>query len=128
MANLIHHHYIYQANVSRNIFDHQKTEKSLETFLYDLVKEIKMKILIYPIVKYNKKNDAWTGFVGIITSHIAFHYWVKEHYIQMDIYSCKKFNIKKAKVFLDSFWQSSNIKSLFINREVGKKFVIKEIN
>lgn len=118
---LVHHHYIYQANVRKDLGE--DSEDILREFLLDLVKEINMTILIDPVFKYSH-NNAWTGLIGIVTSHISFHYWVDEGYIQLDVYSCKEFDIQKTRVFLDKFWQSTNVKSLFINREVGKDFEI----
>jgi S-adenosylmethionine/arginine decarboxylase-like enzyme len=119
--NLVHHHYIYQANVRKDLGN--KSEHILKEFLYNLVSEINMEVLINPILKYSH-NDAWTGLIGIVTSHISFHYWVIDGYLQLDIYSCKEFDIKKTRYFLDSFWQSTNVKSLFINRENNKDFEV----
>ncbi len=122
---LVHHHYIYQANVRQDLGS--QSEAVLRQFLYDLVKEIDMEVLIDPVFKYSH-NNAWTGLIGIVTSHISFHYWEDEGYIQLDIYSCKEFDVIKTREYLDDFWQSSNVKSLFINREVGKDFEVQKID
>lgn len=76
--------------------------------------------------KFNH-NDAWTGLIGIVTSHISFHYWTIEQYVQLDIYSCKEFDLEKTKAFLDNFWNASDQKILFINREAGQDFVVNKI-
>lgn len=123
---LIHHHLIYQANVGRIDLGENAGEK-LEKFLKDLVKEIDMQILIEPTTKFSK-NLAWTGLIGIITSHMSFHYWTVEQYVQLDIYSCKAFDVNKAKEFLDTFWQASEQKILFINRQPGEEFEIARID
>lgn len=124
--DLVHHHLIYQAKVGRNDLQ-GNAEEILKNFLYDLVKEIGMQVLINPVLKFSH-NFAWTGLVGIVSSHISFHYWTVEKYLQLDIYSCKEFDIKKVKNFLDKFWVASEQKILFINRESGEDFVINEIN
>ncbi len=122
---LIHHHLIYQAKVGRIDLGENAGEK-LEKFLRDLVREIDMQILIEPTTKFSK-NLAWTGLIGIITSHMSFHYWTIEQYVQLDIYSCKKFDIHKAQKFLDKFWKASEQKILFINRQPGEDFKVTKV-
>ena len=124
MEKLVHHHFIYQAKVGRRDLG-ENAESLLKEFLYNLVKEIEMEVLIDPVFKFSH-NNAWTGLIGIVTSHISFHYWTIEQYVQLDIYSCKGFDLKKTKTFLDIFWQANDQKILFINREQGKEFVIEE--
>ncbi|MBS3122213.1 hypothetical protein J4434_05010 [Candidatus Woesearchaeota archaeon] len=97
---IVHHHLIYQAHVGNNELG-TDSEKVLEQFLYDLLKEIEMKCLIQAQLKLSHQK-AWTGIVGIITSH-------------------------KAIKFLNDFWKASDVRALFIDREVGKKFKIEEL-
>lgn len=125
MKKLVHHHFIYQAAVNRVDLG-SDAEVLLRKFLYDIVTEIDMEVLIDPVLKFSK-NDAWTGLIGIVTSHISFHYWTKEKYLQLDIYSCKNFDVQKTKVFLDTFWESSEQKIIFLNRESGKDFLVEKI-
>ncbi len=122
---LVHHHLIYQARVGRTDLD-SKAEKKLEKFMFDLLREIDMRLLIPPQFKFSQKK-AWTGIMGIVTSHISFHYWTIEQYVQLDIYSCKSFDKKKAITFLNNFWKASEVKTLFIDRKVGQSFKIEEI-
>jgi len=123
---IIHHHLIYQAKVGRLDLG-KDAEQLLRNFLYDLVNEIGMHVLIDPVFKFSH-NDAWTGLMGIITSHISFHYWTDEQYVQLDIYSCKEFDTQKTKIFLDNFWKASEQKIIFLNREHGKEFLITNIS
>lgn len=120
--DLVHHHLIYQAKVGRNDLQ-EDAEETLKNFLYSLVKEIDMQVLINPVLKYSH-NLAWTGIIGIVSSHISFHYWTVDQYVQLDIYSCKQFDVKKTKNFLDKFWTASEQKILFINRKSGTDFVV----
>src|SRR3989338_7480402 len=120
--DIVHHHLIYQARVGNDKLG-ADSQKTLEKFLYDLIKEIDMDCLIPVQLKFSHKK-AWTGLVGIVTSHISFHYWTIEKYVQLDIYSCKAFDKQKAITFLNSFWKATDVKTLFINREVGKEFKI----
>lgn len=124
---LLHTHLIYQAEVNNDLL--MKTnglEGILEDFLQELIDEIDMKCLILPQVK-NSHLDAWTGLVGIVTSHIAFHYWVKEKYVQLDIYSCKNFDHLKAIEFINKFWQASSVKAIHIIRNMDEEYQIKRL-
>jgi len=120
---IVHHHLIYQAKTS-NHYD-EKSEEELRKFLYDLLDVINMKCLIPAQFKFSHQK-AWTGIVGVITSHVAFHYWTIEHYVQLDIYSCKSFDKNKAIDFLNKFLGSSEVKTLFIDRAVGEDFKIEK--
>jgi S-adenosylmethionine/arginine decarboxylase-like enzyme len=121
---IVHHHLIYQAKVGNHFGE--DSEEELRKFLYDLLDVIDMKCLIPAQFKFSHQK-AWTGMVGVITSHVAFHYWTVENYIQLDIYSCKKIDRKKAINFLNYFWKSSDVKALFIDRDIDKNFDIKRI-
>lgn len=122
VSPIIHHHLIYQAKVNRNNIGEESGEL-LEKFLYDLVDLIGMQILIHPQVAFSHQK-AWTGIVGIVTSHISFHYWTIEEYLQLDIYSCKEFNASKVIDYLNEFWRSKAVKTLFIERGVDDDFKI----
>ena len=119
---IVHHHLIYQARVGNDKLG-KKSEKILETFLYDLLNVIDMQCLIPAQLKFSHQK-AWTGMVGVITSHVTFHFWTVERHVQVDIYSCKEFDRKKAIDFLNKFWKAYDVKTLFIDREVGKEFTI----
>ncbi len=121
---IVHHHLIYQAKVGNHFGE--DAEEELRKFLYDLLDVIDIKCLIPPQMKLSPQK-AWTGIIGVITSHVAFHYWTVENYIQLDIYSCKKFDRKKAIDFLNNFWKSSDVKALFIDRAIDKNFDIKRL-
>lgn len=121
LMKIVHHHLIYQAKTSKHYDEH--SEEKLRKFLYDLLDVINVKCLIPAQFKFSRQK-AWTGMVGIITSHITFHYWTIENYIQLDIYSCKKFDGQKAIDFINKFWGSSEVKTLFIDRAGGEDFKI----
>ena len=122
---LVHHHLIYQARVGRDDLG-ADAEGKLHKFLTQLRQEIYMEELIPPAFKFSHQK-AWTGLVGIMTSHISFHYWMAEQYVQLDIYSCKEFDRKKAINFLNKFWKASEIKALFIDRKFCEDFKIEKI-
>ncbi len=121
---LVHHHLILQAKVG--ILPNSLKEENLRKFMLRLIDITGMKILIKPLFKLSTQR-AWTGIMGIVTSHIAFHYWIDEKYLQLDIYSCKNFDRRKAIEFITRFWKAREVKAMFINREVGKDFKIERI-
>jgi len=121
---LKHHHLLFQGNVGIEPGDLH--EDDLLRFFQALLNVVDMTCLIQPQVKLSQHN-AWTGIIGIITSHIAFHYWVDEQYLQLDIYSCKEFDRFRTIAFLETFWKMSSSTSLFIDREIGKHFEIERI-
>jgi S-adenosylmethionine/arginine decarboxylase-like enzyme len=120
--SIVHHHLIYQAKVSREDLG-EDSESELRRFLYSLLSEIDMQELIPAQIKLSYQK-AWTGIMGIITSHISFHYWIIEKYVQVDVYSCKSFDKQRAVLFLNDFWKAENVRTLFIDRKVGEDFKI----
>lgn len=123
--SIVHHHLIFQGNV--NIIQDSITEINLKKFMKDLLSLLNMNVLIEPQFKLSKQR-AWTGIMGIITSHISFHYWIDERYLQLDIYSCKQFDKEKAITFIKNFWKSNEGKVLFIDRKPKEDFIIEKIN
>ena len=122
---LKHHHLIVQAKVGNEEIE-QDSEVLLRKFLVDLVGLLDMEVLIEPQLKFSHQK-AWTGLIGIVTSHISFHFWTVEKLLQLDIYSCKEFDKEKALRFIKDFWKTSDEKILFIDRESGKEFEIKKL-
>ncbi len=119
---IVHHHLIYQASVGK--YFGKNSEEDLRRFLYDLLGVVNMECLIPAQLKFSHQK-AWTGIIGIVTSHISFHYWTVEKNIQLDIYSCKEFDRKEAINFINDFWDSRDVKTLFVDRDVNKDFDIK---
>jgi len=108
-----HYHLLYYAKV-----EEEKTKLQLNQFFKGILNELNMQCLIKPQLAFSHLK-AWTGIMGITTSHISFHYWTKENYVQVDIYSCKEFDKQHARQYLDKFWKAKNSKAIFINRDKG---------
>lgn len=110
---VIHYHTIIVARV------HKKTSEincgDLSCFLLELVKEIDMQKLFNPISIKGKYG--FTGIVGIVTSHIAFHYFEKDQTLHFDVYSCKQYNLKTLIEFIDKYWGIKQADILFIDRD-----------
>lgn len=123
LNRIVHHHLIYQSSVGKKFTNGSK--ENFKDFLNGLIKVIKMDCLIPAQVELSHQN-AWTGLVGIVTSHISFHYWVNEGYVQLDVYSCKDFDRKNAVAFISDFWDASDIRTLFIDRDIKGDFKIEK--
>ncbi len=77
-----------------------KDEKFLRGWLEGYPSRIGMKRISPPFVfEYGKHNvDDWgiSGFVFIAESHISFHTFVEQGYVNIDVFSCKDFDTDKA--------------------------------
>jgi len=110
---VVHHHTILIATVRR---PSAKIEcGDLEQFLHRLVKRIGMQELFKPIAIHGKYG--FTGIVGIVTSHIAFHYFEEDHTLHFDVYSCKPYDIDTLLKFIDEYWGIEHGEILFVDRE-----------
>ena len=91
-------------------------------FLNKLPEEIKMTKLIEPQVymyKGDKKED-WgvSGFVLIAESHISVHTFPDRKYINIDIFSCKKFDSYKSEKQAKDFFNIVQIKTVTLERGI----------
>ena len=84
-----------------------------ESWIRNLVDIIDMEILHEPIaVKCNEKdNEGISAFCLITTSHIALHSWEEKepNLVQLDVYSCKKFNQHLIEDELKTFSHQSRL-------------------
>ena len=91
-------------------------------FLNKLPEEIKMTKLIEPQVylyKGDKKEDCGvSGFVLIAESHISVHTFPDRKYINIDIFSCKKFDSYKSEKQAKDFFNIVQIKTVTLERGI----------
>lgn len=103
-------------------------EDVLNTWLTELVSDIKMKVVCPAKSKYvdAKGNEGLTGSINIETSHIAIHIWsaLEPARIEMDVYSCSKFEEKTILEKLDE-WKLVKYHSMMVDRN-GPEFKIME--
>lgn len=112
---IVHHHLIIVAKVSKK--PDEITCPDICSFLSDLVSEIKMNKIFEPIAIDGKFG--FTGVVGIVTSHIAFHYYDFDQTLHFDVYSCKAYNIEKVLKFVDAYWNIVSADVIFLKRDKG---------
>lgn len=110
---VVHHHTIIVAKVARKDPDIECGD--LVTFLSDLVATIGMQELFKPIAIHGKYG--FTGIVGIVTSHIAFHYFEEGSTLHFDVYSCKAYDLETLARFVDRYWHITSADILFIRRD-----------
>jgi S-adenosylmethionine decarboxylase len=108
----VHHHSLVVAQCARVPEGLERAE--LVRFLNGLIDEIQMQVLIKPQVQLGPFG--FTGIAGIVTSHIAFHYFFESRTLQLDIYSCKPYNLSKALAYADRFWNILSGDVTFIER------------
>ena len=80
---IVHHHLLFQARVK--IKPESLNKEDFLKFMKNLLIALDMDCLMEPRFKLSQQN-AWTGLMGIITSHIAFHYWIDEQYVQFSFH------------------------------------------
>ena len=114
--HLQHKHLLVRAQVNTP----PQKEFDLESELRSLVRHIDMKILSGPHTAWCpvEGNMGWSGTVIIETSSITFHSWTESHYpvIQLDVYSCKDFEIKTIMMWLQQF-DPERVDYKFLDRE-----------
>lgn len=109
-----------------------KTAEQTNIFLSELVKRVRMKVVIGPNSIYVNEpgNEGVTGTVTLSTSHAAIHVWDQEDpaLFQFDIYSCSSFNVEEVLQCIDEFFTIESANYIFIDRntdtfkEISKGF------
>jgi len=114
--HLFHHHLLVRAEVASPPLK----DFDLESELKSLVQHINMRILSGPHTVYCpvQGNEGWSGTVIIETSSITFHSWLETNYpvIQLDVYSCKNFEINTVLDWLAQF-EPEKVDYKFLDRE-----------
>ena len=120
-----HYHLLFRGNV--DITPGSLSEGDLKKSMEDLLEPTDTTRLIEARVKLSKLN-AWSGFMAIDTSHVAFHYWIDERCVQFDRYSRKKFDPHKTIEYLKRVWRTTSGSALFIYREKQQGFNIERLH
>ena len=122
---LDHKHLVLRAEVSdcpaedslHEILDWMKT----------LIKKIDMKLMQGPAISYvDQPGNRWTTCMALIeTSHIVIHIWDEPNpgLIQLDIYSCKEFNLDVVMKHIKDYFNVLNMQYKFLDRTSGMKVI-----
>jgi S-adenosylmethionine decarboxylase len=96
-------------------------EVSLRQMLDTLPPRIGMTKISEPFVfRYTgDKPEEWgiSGFVFIAESHISFHTFVELSYINIDVFSCRDFDIDKTMEYFQETLHLTKYKSYLVNRD-----------
>jgi S-adenosylmethionine decarboxylase len=104
------------------------------SFIYKILDELPSKIGMHkisaPSVSFFSgnplgKSDSFdqggiSGFVLIAESHITIHTFVVQEFASVDIFSCKKFDVKKAEEYIVRALEAKKIEKNLFDR--GKEF------
>tara|TARA_Y100000389_G_scaffold126810_1_gene124137 strand:+ start:2303 stop:2686 length:384 start_codon:yes stop_codon:yes gene_type:complete len=92
-----------------------------------LIKKIDMKLMQGPAISYVDQpgNRGTTCMALIETSHIVIHIWDESNpgLIQLDIYSCKEFNLEVVMNHLKDYFNITNMQYKFLDRTSDMKII-----
>jgi S-adenosylmethionine decarboxylase len=96
-------------------------ESFLSQILHNIPDLIGMTRITEPFVfRYlGEKPEEWgySGFVFIAESHISFHTFVEQNFINIDVFSCKDFDTELATKHLKEQFHLNQFKTFLINRD-----------
>ena len=114
---LVHKHLIIRAEA----INPPMNEWFLKNWFNEFIKEIGMKVMMGPYVKYSNMvgNRGITGAAIIETSHIVMHVWdeVSPALMQFDVYSCGELDPEKICKKLTKDFIIENLSYKFLDRE-----------
>tara|TARA_B100000035_G_scaffold163335_1_gene139112 strand:+ start:2348 stop:2731 length:384 start_codon:yes stop_codon:yes gene_type:complete len=122
---LDHKHLVLRAE----IFNCPKEDSLHEILIWmkKLIKKIDMKLMQGPAISYVDQpgNRGTTCMALIETSHIVIHIWDEPNpgILQLDIYSCKEFELKKVISHLEEYFSISKMHYKFLDRTTGMTII-----
>ena len=115
---LNHKHLLLRAEVSDCPKDDSLHE--ILDWMKQLIKKIDMKLMQGPSISYVDQpgNRGTTCMALIETSHIVIHIWGESEpgVLQLDIYSCKEFDLFTVINHLKDYFHVSNMQYKFLDR------------
>ncbi len=98
-----------------------KNKNIIKVFVKNLVEGIDMKAYGEPIIEHfatHDENASGFSMVQLIeTSSITGHFVDKNGDFYIDIFSCKDFNIDKAKEIVYDYFKPKSMKTVFLERQ-----------
>ena len=122
---LEHKHLVLRAEID----DCPKEEALHETleWMKQLINKIDMKLMQGPSVTYVDQpgNRGTTCMALIETSHIVIHIWDETNpgLLQLDIYSCKEFDLKLVVSHLEEYFNVSKMQYKFLDRTTNMTII-----
>ena len=86
--------------------------------LINMTKISKPSITVYSGNSNSFDRGGISGFILIAESHITIHTFIKQHYVSVDVFSCKDFDVKKVEDYFIKKFNIKNIEKNFIMRGI----------
>ncbi len=122
---LDHKHLVLRAEV--NNCPKEESLHEILAWMKLLIKKIDMKLMQGPSISYVDQpgNRGTTCMALIETSHIVIHIWDEPipGILQLDIYSCKEFDLNEVILHLEEYFTISKMQYKFLDRTTGMKII-----
>jgi len=122
---LNHKHLVLRAEV-KNCPSEDSLHEILD-WMKSLITKIDMKLMQGPAISYVDQpgNRGTTCMALIETSHVVIHIWDEPNpgLVQLDIYSCKEFELDIVMKHLKQYFNVLNLQYKFLDRTSGMKII-----
>ena len=124
MTKPVHKHFIIRAEIEDP--PRQTDQLLIKNWVLRLIKDIDMKLMFGPEVRYVRKegNEGLTVVAIIETSHVALHVWDKQDppLLQLDVYTCGPFKPGIVLKYIQEF-RPTKIQWKYLDRETDLQTV-----
>ncbi|GIR42246.1 MAG: hypothetical protein CM15mP53_01620 [Ectothiorhodospiraceae bacterium] len=122
---LDHKHLVLRAEVTN--CPKEESLHEILSWMKSLIEKIDMKLMQGPSISYVDQpgNRGTTCMALIETSHIVIHIWDEPTpgILQLDIYSCKEFDLNEVILHLEEYFTISKMQYKFLDRTTGMKII-----
>ena len=122
---LDHKHLVLRAEVTE--CPSQDSLNEVLNWMKELIVKIDMKLMHGPSITYVDQpgNRGTTCMALIETSHIVIHIWDETNpgLLQLDIYSCKEFDLKSVVSHLEEYFNVSKMQYKFLDRTTNMTII-----
>ena len=122
---LDHKHLVLRAEVTN--CPQEESLHEILSWMKSLIEKIDMKLMQGPSISYVDQpgNRGTTCMALIETSHIVIHIWDEPTpgILQLDIYSCKEFDLNEVIFHLEEYFTISKMQYKFLDRTTGMKII-----
>ena len=122
---LDHKHLVLRAEVAN--CPKEESLHEILSWMKSLIEKIDMKLMQGPSISYVDQpgNRGTTCMALIETSHIVIHIWDEPTpgILQLDIYSCKEFDLNEVIFHLEEYFTISKMQYKFLDRTTGMKII-----
>jgi len=107
-------HIVRQRLLIEGFYKIEANEKVIRKFYKKLTKALGLRTYAEPLIhnpsgQGKEVNQGYDCFVPLIDSGIYLGAWTNEKFLSMVIYTCKKFDIRKAVEVTKKFWKIDEV-------------------